>query len=92
MCCNVPLNGMHISGPPAVLLDACSPALSGTGQHHRQLQFGLLITGGPAFDLAGIGGGFPSPACITTGAMTLGLDGMGGACGRPGAGPVGGAM
>lgn len=58
----------------------------------QMAQLGLVITGGPAFSLAGMGGGLASAACITTGAMTLGLDGMGGAWGKPGGGPVGGAV
>lgn len=58
----------------------------------QMAQLGLVITGGPAFSLAGMGGGLASAACITTGAMTLGLDGMGGAWGRLGGGPVGGAI
>lgn len=56
------------------------------------IQLGLVITGGPVFNLAGMGGGFASAACITTGAITLGLDGMGGAWCRLGGGPVGGAI
>lgn len=53
---------------------------------------GLVNTGGPVFDLAGMGGGFESVACMLTGAMTFGLDGIGGAGGKLGGGPTGGAV
>lgn len=76
------------------LLSANSSCRHNERKRLRRFQLlGLLNTGGPAFDLAGMGGGFPSAAaCMTTGPMTFGLDGIGGAGGKLGGGPVGGAV
>lgn len=85
--CEVILAALHLLGAN----------LSHRHDERKHLQgfqlLGLLNTGGPAFDLAGMGGGFASAAaCMMTGAMTFGLDGIGGAGGRLGGGPVGGAV